>query len=129
MFYFLFWNKEEFGFLNGFTFFFLLFFDLKLTIYNLFSAHIVWVSNSPPKTKFIYFARILSMYNTNALYSLPSPHHAKYRDCKISASLTISIAALCRSSSYCATNIFFSPFVPARPATPLSYAKSKLKIS
>jgi hypothetical protein len=32
----LFWNKEEFGFLNGFTFFFLFFFDLKHAIYNLF---------------------------------------------------------------------------------------------
>ena len=29
-------NKEEFGFLNGFTFFFLFFFNLKHTLYNLF---------------------------------------------------------------------------------------------
>jgi hypothetical protein len=33
----LFWNKEEFGFLNGFTFFFLFFFYLTENIlYNLF---------------------------------------------------------------------------------------------
>ena len=58
----LFWNKEEFGFLNGFTFFFLFFLGLLKHYYIPFMFNIIFLLS--------YFHwRIIILYHCNKILS------------------------------------------------------------